>query len=264
MVTLFCRQPDPHITTYINAVNGSGYTLGGTEKAGIAAFVKTLKDNSLWGRMKAIYPMAGNTAASQKWNILDARDLDASYRLTYVASPSHTSNGLKGDGATSYTRTHLNMTTDVDYRHAHIGVFVQENNRTGADMGELINAGGSYGSGSFLSSTAGDGNSYGSVGYPPIHSVSSAHNVKSMWLVNRTGNTETFYEDGTLIDTYTLATVGGYGEMYIGAINYGGTADNFCNRTQSFVTIGGDLTATEYTTVYLPAIQALMTAFGRS
>jgi len=79
-----------------------------TQVYAIDTMVKQLKQYGLWTKMKAIYPFIGGTAASHKWNLKDARDLDAAYRLTF--SPSgliHSSTGVKPDNLNGYAKTWL-------------------------------------------------------------------------------------------------------------------------------------------------------------
>jgi hypothetical protein len=70
--------------------------------------VLSLKADSLWTKMKAIYPLVGGTASTHKFNLKNPVDSDAAFRLTFVGSPTHSANGLQGNGSSQYARTHLN------------------------------------------------------------------------------------------------------------------------------------------------------------
>lgn len=81
---------------------------------------------NLWSKCKAIYPVIGNTAAMQKWNLKDARDLDVAFRLTYVTPTGghvHDGRGLFASG-TSYALTQLNPSIDLLLDDVHISHYV--------------------------------------------------------------------------------------------------------------------------------------------
>lgn len=71
-------------------------------------FVKAGKSAGWWAKMAAIYPLILNTAASQKWNLKDPRDLDAAYRLTFAGTITRSAFGMQGDGASGYANSYFN------------------------------------------------------------------------------------------------------------------------------------------------------------
>ena len=52
-----------------------------TIRGGLNTFDIGLIANSLDTKMKAVYPFVGGTASTHRWNFMDARDLNAAYRL---------------------------------------------------------------------------------------------------------------------------------------------------------------------------------------
>jgi hypothetical protein len=77
--------------------------------------VTGLKLNGLWTKMHAIYPFAGSTATTQKWNLKDPRDLDAAYRLTFSGGWTHASTGATPNGTNALASTfytYANATTN--------------------------------------------------------------------------------------------------------------------------------------------------------
>jgi len=80
--------------------------------------VISAKDFGLWSKMKAIYPISGGTAGAHKWNLKDPRDLDAAFRLTFVGSPTHSANGMQGNGSSQYARTHLTPSISLAQNNA--------------------------------------------------------------------------------------------------------------------------------------------------
>lgn len=102
-------QFDPDALAFISAATITDTT----QRYAINNLVVGLKLNSLWGKMQAIYPFAGTTATTQKWNLKDPRDLDAAYRLTFVGGVTHSSDGFQPNGTNGYANTHFNPSTEV-------------------------------------------------------------------------------------------------------------------------------------------------------
>src|SRR4051794_10744124 len=72
-------------------ITATGIT-NATQQAAIKRLVRDLKGFqngiyytvNVWDSLVAIYPFVGGTASTHKFNLKDARDLDAAYRLTYT------------------------------------------------------------------------------------------------------------------------------------------------------------------------------------
>ena len=62
----------------------------------------------LTAKIKALYPMVGGTAAKHKFNFMDARDLDAAYRLTFNGGWTHASTGSTPNGVNAFADTNFN------------------------------------------------------------------------------------------------------------------------------------------------------------
>lgn len=73
-------------------------------------FVYTLKQAGIWGKLIALYPMAGNTLNNHKYNLKDPRDLDAAFRLVYYNNPVHNVYGIQFNGVDQYADTLINNT----------------------------------------------------------------------------------------------------------------------------------------------------------
>ena len=91
----------------------------------------------LWntGKAKAVYPFIGGTDDSHKFNLIDPRDLDAAFRLTFVGSPAHTTEGMDGvSSPLSYANTHIDMSVVLQQDSQHYAVYSQTDNtiNTGA------------------------------------------------------------------------------------------------------------------------------------
>jgi hypothetical protein len=57
--------------------------------------------------LRAIHPLAGGNANAHKYNLLDARDADDAYRLTFFGGWIHGANGAMGNGINAWANTHF-------------------------------------------------------------------------------------------------------------------------------------------------------------
>jgi hypothetical protein len=68
----------------------------------VDSFVKGMKTNHLWNRLRAFYPCLGGTDNTHKINLRDPRDLDAAFRLQFFGGWTHSSTGAKANGTNGY------------------------------------------------------------------------------------------------------------------------------------------------------------------
>lgn len=96
-----------------------------TQINAINTLVYDLKGAGIWNKMKAIYPFIGGTADSHKWNLKDARDLDAAFRLQFVGAWLHSNNGVKIDSltVTSYARTFFVPSLNFTSSSANMSIY---------------------------------------------------------------------------------------------------------------------------------------------
>ena len=79
-------------TTILNALNT--FDLG-------------LISNGVDTKMKAVYPFVGGTSTTHKYNFMDARDLDAAFRLQFSGGWVHSANGALPNGTNALANTYL-------------------------------------------------------------------------------------------------------------------------------------------------------------
>ena len=108
--------------------NASGIT-DATQKSAINTLVKDLKRFGLWSKIKAFYPFVGGTAESHKWNLIDPRDLDAAYRLTFSGGWTHNTSGIKGNNTNTIADTKLSLRTvfGATSNSYTLGIYINEN-----------------------------------------------------------------------------------------------------------------------------------------
>jgi hypothetical protein len=142
----------PETIAYLNALpivnNATQYFVSTPQQITGAAiwnamdsFVVTIKNtfnltlglNNLSSIFPAIYPFIGDTAIMQKWNLSDAQNTDAAYRLIFNGGITHTSTGANPNGLNGFANTFFNVRTyrgsiSTLYDQFSIGYYSRENN----------------------------------------------------------------------------------------------------------------------------------------
>lgn len=86
--------------------------------------------------MKAIYPFVGGSSTTHKYNLIDPRDADAAFRLTFSGGITHNANGAKPNGSDGYADTHLNPTGKLTVNDQSISFYsFTKSTVNGFDMG---------------------------------------------------------------------------------------------------------------------------------
>ena len=92
--------------------------------------VVLLKNTGIWNKLLAIYPMVGGTERAHKFNLKDARNVNAAYRLTFVNNVVHDDIGVNWNGV-SYAVTHLDLPSTAS---ASIGYYTTRASTTPNDV----------------------------------------------------------------------------------------------------------------------------------
>ena len=84
-----------------------------------------LISNSLDTKMKAIYPFVGGTSTTQKFNFMDARDLNAAFRLQFSGGGTFSATGYKPNGTNAYADTFFKPITNgsLTANNNHIAIY---------------------------------------------------------------------------------------------------------------------------------------------
>ena len=105
------------------------------QKNAINNLVVQLKQNNLWDKFLALYPMIGGSAASTKWNLKDPRDLDQAFRITWNGAPNFQATGVTCVNSTDWGDTHLSDSL-LAYNNSSISFYSgTQNSIAGYDMG---------------------------------------------------------------------------------------------------------------------------------
>jgi hypothetical protein len=91
---------DADASAFFNRVTAAGGTLTNTEKTAVNTLVVSLKANSIWNSMLAIYPMVGASAPACAQNLKSS-----SYTGTFSAGWTFSSTGVLPNGTSAYMDT---------------------------------------------------------------------------------------------------------------------------------------------------------------
>jgi hypothetical protein len=217
-----------------------------------------LISNGLDTKMKALYPFVGSTATTQKYNFMDARDLDIAYRLFFGGGWVHSSTGALGNGINTFADTFFKPANST-YTNFNFGFYLRTNS-----VG-LYNEFGLSGAGQVVYSYVNlDGNFYIKYGGGDLEGVGG--NTMGFHSYNQFSNQLKRFKNGSLTHTFantptnlSLANI----NYYLAARNSNGTADVFSNRERSFQYIADGLTDTEASNLYT-LVQAMQVSLSRA
>ena len=251
-ITQGARAVDADAQLFFDATGITDETI----KNSIQQLVVDLKGYGIWTKMKAIYPFVGGTASTHKWNLKDARDLNAAFRLVFSGGWTHSSTGALPNGTTGYADTFLIPSTELAQNNTHISAYSRTNiaSTTGALIGNNDDA----------QPQLNIFPTFASQLYIRVNSASTsqiASNTSSIGLFqgNRVSSTETRNFQNTTLRTQSANSTGLSTKSVLfslpGTTNYG-------SFEIAFGAIGQGLSDTEAANLYT-AVQAFQTTLGR-
>ncbi len=244
-------------------------SLTADEKTAYNTLVLSLKaatsflGGTFYSRHQAAWPMLGSSEANCKFNSIDPRDLDAAFRLVYSAGGwAFGPKGAYPNGVDGYARTFMNPSTSLSNTLGGLSYYTRtEGAATMYDIGCAENSGLTTKALFLVCRYAGDISyfGWGNGGYATTFSNavgrSSFHGVYS-------GGVAKIYQGATQKATNTEASAMPNSEIYLGAINGGGTAKNFSNRECSWAAI--HTLAPEDIAAYDAILETFQRALNRS
>jgi hypothetical protein len=262
----------PTVMAYINIMQsptGGNYAMSVNEIDAVNNMVQALVANGIFSKMNALYPIIGGTAAAHKFNLIDPRDADAAYRLSFLGGGwTHSANGATPNGTTSYANTFLNPNSALTLSSNHLSYY----SRTASNISIVYDCGSSGNVGTatnqftiFLRRTLDNTSGFDSGNATTSRAFTNTiPSSLGFFVGSKISNSDRrlFYNGvlrgtNTASDTTTLSTR----TVYIGAINSGGPFF-YGNRQCAFFSIGGGLTEAEAKALST-IVQEFQTKLGR-
>ena len=239
-----------------------------TIRGGLNTFDIGLISNSLDTKMYALYPFVGGTASTHRWNFMDARDIDAAFRLTFTGTATHNSNGYTPNGTNAYADTFLNISLQTNWiSNNHLSYY----SRTQTPSGDGWNMGvGNAATGAPLFGLAAIRNGavaiYDSGNFPNERVSSTQTDGRGLWLGSCTAsNSRKLYRNGATLTTNTLSgtAAASNAAITLGALrNTAASTFFYMSQNMAFASIGQSLTDTDATNYY-NLVQTFQTTLGR-
>ena len=237
-----------------------------TQQNAINTLVLSLKANSIWTKMKAIYPFVGGTATTHKFNLKNPLDTNAAFRLVFSGGWTHSSTGATPNGTNAFANSFLVPSTTITLNSIGLSYYSRTNTtpaNNSINMGSWVGAGLEYtilAIRSYLSSTR----TYGILqsSNAGTFALFVDTNALGLYTITRTANNLTkIFKNGISSATNSeLSTGNSTNSIYLGAVN--GNTLNYSNRECAFASIGDGLTDTDASNLYT-AVQAFQTTLGR-
>lgn len=120
---------DRDALTFLRAVKNNDLV---SKPKAIDRLVKGLKMINAWETTHAFWPFYGASAESHKYNLFNPADSDSAFRLLFVNSPVHSTNGILFNGISQYCRTFYNPFLHGAVNNASMGVYSRSNRNMGA------------------------------------------------------------------------------------------------------------------------------------
>jgi hypothetical protein len=243
---------------FFTRVTAAGGTLSATEQSAIDTLVKQMKDDGIWTKMKAIYPMVGASAGACAQNLKSA-----SFTGVFNGGWTFASTGATPNGTSGYMNTNLNMLNDLSQNNVHFSVYLR------TDSQGVLAAGG-----------AGTGNDNSIMMYPRLaggayinlfssggnNAIAAASNSLRFRMLNRINSSViNYFENTTKFNGNLPSVVGSNKNIYISALNSSVnplTPGSFDNRENAFVSLGEGFDDTQALNLY-NSVQAFQTTLGR-
>jgi len=223
--------------------------------------VTDLKTAGVFTKMKAIYPMVGGTATTHKFNLANAQDTDAAYRLVFTGGWTHSSNGALPNGTNAYANTFLTPSTAYSVASSGHMSYYSRTDSNGAnerEMGVLT---------STIYSDLGlrySGNLYMRWGETGAPTQVASPNSLGFYVASRTTSTsQKIFKNGTqaLISGNLAAGLPSV-PFFIGCLNFNSSPTFYTAKQCAFASIGDGLSDAEALAFY-NAVQTFNTTLAR-
>lgn len=233
-------------------------TLSDGRKALINALVLALKANGTWAKRDALWLIANETSAAGFKNLI--RD---DHHLTQAGTGTFTADrGWAGNGSTGFLHTDFISSTDFiagSVNSNHLEIYNRTNRTTSNAFSDFA----AYDDTRLWSIQCSYANQTYMRNFNVDASVGAAATAQGYWVNNRSAAGATqHYRNASALTPLTGASNGLLAiELYIGASNHAGTAEEFNTDQYAMAGIGASLSAAEVTADQA-VIEAYMDAIG--
>lgn len=242
------RQPEAYVGLTVSDTNAKQYLIASslqyerTIAPAINQLCIDLKNANLFDKFYAIYPLAGYSADTTKYNLVNTGSLTLSFNAGWTFT-----NGITGNAINTYADTFFTASLSGWTGDNSVCVYIRNNTTNGYDFG-AENAQRYY----LISRDSSNNASYA---VSASLSVASQTDSRGFWVGTVSGSAasnQVIYKNGSSIGSRTLSAVAGPDySLYLGANNFRGLgANGISDRNYAFAAIGRGLSSTEVSSLY--------------
>jgi hypothetical protein len=228
------------------------------QKDAVNTLVVSLKSESLWTKIVALYPFIGGTANAHSYNLRDR----SAYQITWSGTVTHDANGITGDGLTGYGDTGL-LGSSLTSTDSHLALY----SRT-LLAAALPDAGASTDDDATIFDlwcfTVG-GDRVISRSFNGTFLINAGASAGGLITTTRSGTTHTNYRNGSALGSNSNSANASTGvpSIYVLSYNKSDTPQTFATTNLAMMSIGRSFSAGDVT-AFNSLVQAFQTALGRN
>lgn len=248
---------DVNARLFLGATNIQDATI----TSAVDTLVQGLKTDGVWTKLKAVYPFVGGTATTHKFNLANALDEDASFRLAFSGGWTHSANGALPNGTNGYANTFFVPSTNLVIGSQHLSVYNRTNNTPSTADSRDIGTEASNQS-SFIATRRVDNLFISRMNSSNL--VVSNSNASGYFISTRNVNTLKAFKNNSLLGSAAQAGNLPALSIFLANNNILGVpyASGYSNQQLAFSTIGDGLTDTDAANLYT-RVQAFQTTLNR-
>lgn len=225
-------------------------SLTGAEQESEYLLITGLKTNSLYVKTQAIYTFKGTNSSQHKFNSKNPIDTDAAFRLTFSGSGSFSNLGYQCNGSNSYANPHFVPSVNQNVNSNGVTVVSGTNNPTTDAIEYGIYVSGSQGSYLNLKRYNTDGER-GTGMNGGVIKQTGVFESRGIFTSTRQSATITkLFRNSTQIATGNSGGTLPGSTVFIGALNYGGSAISVTPQRLQMVIIHEGLSDSETVTLH--------------
>jgi hypothetical protein len=193
-----------------------------------------LKADSLWTKMKAIYPVVGGSASSHAVNL----KTPGTFNLSFSSGWTHSANGMQPNGA-AYADTNFSISGQMTASNAAFGIYSRTNDTTGLKVIGAYN--GANVSRCWINLTNGN------IQIADTGQISYTANPSTGFFMSRRDatNFNQSYKNGVSLGSVTNNFSVFNLNFYLGAANDGGSPNYYSTHQMAFAFLGGNAALTD-------------------
>lgn len=229
-----------------------------TLKTNLDSLITRSRNHGWWDLCEVIYPFAGGTQTSCKYNLKDPRDADDAYRINFIGDTWMFTNVSANPGINGYGDTFFNPATGLsDPNSCHLSVYSMSDDAGNVDNGDIGGYDGITNQGFYLSTRTewpdSSGKPYAAISKNSFQGIEV--NAAGYFLITKTGATASFYQNSPETHSYS-ASPGSLPDLHLYICNQnfpsGGSPypDGFSHRSLSFATIGSGIDSATVASMY--------------